>query len=176
MKSFGRYGRETPRNDGRIPAVLTTEYQRKPAAWQIITPRKPTISLRHPLTGTALIAAIGIKPMRKPPVAEASTESPPRKPAKTGSPTAPTARYTTTDTAAYGNGRMKPQSATAKVCRVIGTPDGIGMEMSVHTAISAAKSAVNVIFSIDFFLFIDITSQKIIPRKRKNVNPILKSG
>ena len=118
------------------------------------TPRKPKISLRHPLAGTALSAAIGIKPTRKPPVTEASTESPPRKPAKTGSPTAPTARYTTTATAAYGSGRMKPQSATAKVCSVIGTPEGIGMEISVHAAISAAKSAVNVNFSNDFFLFI----------------------
>ena len=151
---MGRYGRETPINEGKIPTPLTTEYQRKPAVWQTKTPRKPKISLRHPLAGTALSAAIGIKPTRKPPVAEASTESPPRKPAKTGSPTAPTARYTTTATAAYGRGRMKPQSATAKVCSVIGTPEGIGMEISVHAAISAAKSAVNVNFSNDYFLFI----------------------
>lgn len=136
----------------------------------------PNISLFHPFAGIAHIMLIGMKPMRNPPVAETRTDKPARNPEKTGAPSAPIPRYATTDAAAYGMGRRNPQSATAKVCRVIGTPEGIGMEISVHTAISAAKSAQNVIFNIDFFLFIDITSKKIISLKKENVNPNIKLG
>lgn len=121
------------------------------------TPNMPRAGFFHPLFGAEQSAAIGRKPTRKPPVDDTRTESPARKPEKTGTPAAPIARYASTAATEYGKGRSIPHKATAKVCKVIGTPVGMGMDMNVHTAISAAKSAAKEIFAGEFFLFMKVT-------------------
>ena len=157
MISLGENGSETERKAGKTPVFVTNEYQRNPAEWHTSMPIMPKMIFFQLFAGTEQSAAIGIKPMRNPPVDEASTESPARNPENTGTPAAPSARYVSTAATEYGAGRRSPHKATANVCNVTGTPVGMGMDINVHTAISAAKSAAKVNFSIDFFLFIKIT-------------------
>ena len=54
---------------------------------------------------------------------------PPPKDENTGAPTAPSAIYTPIEASAQGSGRVKPQSATAKVWSVIGIPTGSGIDI-----------------------------------------------
>ena len=79
------------------------------------------------------------KPTRYPPVVPSRDANPPRKPANTGAPTAPSSRYTSTLTVP----RLPPSRPhtvkIANVCSVNGTSAGILIH--AHTAMSAAPIA-----------------------------------
>ena len=77
--------------------------------------------------------------MRKPPVGPTNLSKPPEKFASTGTPTAPSARYTSEAMAESLEPSTTAASVMAKVCMVMGTPRGIGMEIWAMTAMTAAN-------------------------------------
>ena len=79
------------------------------------------------------------KPTRYPPVVPSRDANPPRKPANTGAPTAPSSRYTSTLTVPRLPPSRPHTAKIANVCSVNGT--SAGMLIHAHTAMSAAPIA-----------------------------------
>ena len=69
------------------------------------------------------------KVQRKPPVGAKRHCRPPLKLEKTGRPTEPKSRYRKTEMVPLREPNRMPANITAKVCMVIGTPRGIGMDI-----------------------------------------------
>ena len=94
------------------------------------------------------------KPIIYPPESPKSELNPPLNCEKTGIPTAPVKIYAITDSIDHLAPKKYPQKATAKVCRVIGTPKGDCIEICESRAIMAVKRAERIILCICFLGFI----------------------
>ncbi len=85
-------------------------------------------------------------PVINPPVSPETTDNPLLKPVKTGNPNVPESIYTITTIAEFFFPRIKPHSDIAKVCIVIGTPDGRGNEIWDNIEISDTNIPLSAIF------------------------------
>lgn len=81
----------------------------------------------------------GINPNMNPPVTPKSVPNPLLKAENTGSPNAPIVMYNPTDKVPAFMPSIRPVKAIARVCRVAGTPEGIGIASWDITAIIAAN-------------------------------------
>ena len=86
-----------------------------------------------------MIYAINGKERINPDVGPVMDCHPPVKFANTGSPIAPSNMYISVAVTPFFEPRMIPAMVTAKVCMVIGTPIGIGMEICAMITINAEK-------------------------------------
>ena len=89
-------------------------------------------------------------PIKNPPLAENSFDIPPLNPAKTGKPIAPSSRYINTHKVPFLLPRKKPQRLIAKVCKVKGTPKGLGID----TVDSIQVIAQNIAIMLKVLVFI----------------------
>ena len=87
-----------------------------------------------------MINAISGKEIKNPPVGPTNLSKPPEKLASTGTPTAPSNKYTTQEIVESFAPNTTAASVIANVCMVIGTPIGIGMEICAMTAITAVNN------------------------------------
>ncbi len=89
--------------------------------------------------------AVGMNPIRKPPVGPRKTARPALPPANTGRPRIPAAIYSDMASAPPRGPRMNPASSTNMVWRVTGTglSGPTGTAMMPPTAVSAASSAIH---------------------------------
>ena len=99
--------------------------------------------------------ALKIKPMIYPPVGPIRCPKPPVKPEKTGSPAAPSKRYTRIASVPRFPPSMPTVMNTPKVCMVKGTAAGIDIhEQTAITAVNRAMRAISPVLSDLVFIVV----------------------
>lgn len=102
-----------------------------------------------------MIYAISGKDKINPPVGPKKDCHPPVKFAKTGNPIAPSSIYIIVEKAPFLEPSTILAKVMAKVCMVIGTPKGIGMEICAMMTMTAVHKPImqsSRIFNFDFFM------------------------